>query len=221
MFTKVLIADDLGSITQGVHAALIQMGITTIEKVQYCDDAYLKVKAALLEKRPYDLVITDLSFKTDHRYQHLPSGETLSGILKNEHPELKVIIYSVEDRLEKVRTLLNKNHIDAYVCKGRRGLDELAIAVKEVFDGNRFLSPQVQQAMTRRTTSEIDDYDIELLRQLSLGLSQDEIAVYFKENNIKPASLSTIEKELQKLRIQFKAKNVTQLVATAKDLGLI
>ena len=42
-----------------------------------------------------------------------------------------------------------------------------------------------------------------------------------KENNIKPSSLSSIEKRLNKLRIDFKANNAIHLVSTAKDLGLI
>ncbi len=221
MFRHVLIADDLGSITQGVYAALEGIGITTIDKVHYCDDAYLKVKAALQKGTPYDLVITDLSFKADHRQQILSSGEALSEILKREHPEIKVIVYSVEDRLQRVRTLIQKYKVDAYVCKGRHGLKELAIAVQTVWEGNSYLSPQVAQAVSRKSALEIDDYDIELLKQLANGLAQDEIAEYFKENQIKPASLSTIEKQLHKLRTQFKARNATQLVATAKDLGLI
>jgi hypothetical protein len=56
---------------------------------------------------------------------------------------------------------------------------------------------------------------------MSNGLSQDEISQLFKKNNISPSSLSTIEKRLNKLRIQFRANNAIHLVAIAKDLGLI
>ncbi|MGC1633782.1 MAG: response regulator, partial [Gelidibacter sp.] len=40
-------------------------------------------------------------------------------------------------------------------------------------------------------------------------------------NNTTPNSLSSIEKKLNKLRIQFKANNAIHLVAIVKDLGLI
>ena len=68
---------------------------------------------------------------------------------------------------------------------------------------------------------EIEDYDIKLIKFLSKGLSQDEISAHLKTNNISPSSLSSIEKRLNKLRIQFKANNAIHLVAIVKDLGLI
>jgi DNA-binding NarL/FixJ family response regulator len=221
MFMKVLIADDLDSITAGVLNALKAEGLTGIDIVHYCDDAYLRIKAAQLAGEPFDLLITDLSFKADHREQMFRSGEELAAIVKKEHPAIKVIVYSIEDRLPKVRSLLRMHNIDGYVCKGRKGLHELVTAIQSVQQGNIYLSPQVMGAINPRSKLEIDDYDVELLKQLANGLIQDEISAYFKQNNIKPSSLSTIEKQLQILRQRFKAKNVTQLVANAKDLGVI
>lgn len=221
MFSKVLISDDLGSINQGVTAALEGLGIKNVQQVQYCDDAYLKIKSALDQGNAFDLLITDLSFKTDHRSQNYSSGEALVKRLKQDYPKLKVIVYSVEDRLQKVRTLMKTYKADAYVCKGRRGLTELASAVNLVYTNQTYVSPQVASALSPKSDLEIDDYDIELLKQLSKGLSQEEITAYMKSKSVKPSSLSSIEKQLNRLRIQFKAKNAIQLVAISKDLGLI
>ncbi|WP_347925506.1 response regulator [Pontimicrobium sp. SW4] len=221
MFTKVLVADDLGSINQGVISILDTLGVKEVEKVQYCDDAYLKVKKAILDNKPFDLVITDLSFKADYREQKYASGEDLLKALKIEFPDLKIIVYSVEDRLQKVRTIINKHKADAYVCKGRQGLIELSKAVKKVYKNGVYLSPKVEHALSPKASLEIDDYDVELVNQLSKGLSQDEISIFFKVNNMSPSSLSSIEKRLNRLRIQFKANNAIHLVAIVKDLGLI
>jgi DNA-binding NarL/FixJ family response regulator len=221
MFKKVLISDDLGSINKGVLSVLENLEIKSIQQVQYCDDAYLKIKRAILDDAPYDLLITDLSFVKDHREQKYPSGEDLIIALKKEYPELKIIVYSVEDRLQKVRLLINKHHTNGYVCKGRRGLLELETAIHAVSNNDNYLSPQVQQALNTKTNLEIDDYDIELVKLLSNGLSQDEISIHLKNNNISPSSLSSVEKRLNKLRIQFKANNAIHLVAIVKDLGLI
>jgi len=221
MFTKVLIADDLGSINKGVFTTLKNLGIECIDQVQYCDDAILKMKVAIKANAPYNLVITDLSFKTDHRKQKIASGEVLSKVLKKEYPEVKVIVYYIEDRVQKVRTLVKDYQVDAFVCKGRRGLEELADAIAMVFENKKYLSPQVIQAASKKTILEIEDYDIELLKQLASGKLQDEISVYFKKKNIAPSSLSAIEKRIALLRTHFKAKNVTHLVALTKDLGLI
>lgn len=221
MFTKVLATDDLGSINKGVFTVVNGLGIQDIQQVMYCDDAYLRIKKAKLDNEPFPLLVTDLSFKADHREQVYKSGEDLVKGLKNEFPELKIIVYSIEDRIQKVRSLMQIDKTDAYVCKGRRGLLELELAIKAVFNNDYYLSPQVAHALSPKMDLEIDDYDIELVKQLSMGLSQEDISGVFKSKNIMPSSLSSVEKRLNRLRIQFKANNAIHLVAITKDLGLI
>ena len=221
MFSKVLVSDDLGSVNKGVAGDLDIVGLEHITQVQYCDDAYLRIKRAIKDRTPFDLIITDLHFKPDHRLQDFNSGEALIRQLRVENIPIKIIVYSVEDRLQKARHLINAYSVDAYVCKGRHGLSELKDAIKQVYNGERYLSPQVDQALNHKHDLEITDYDIELIRQLSAGMSQDQISDYFKMNGTSPSSLSSIEKRLNKLRIQFKANNAIHLVAIVKDLGLI
>ena len=221
MFKKVLVVEDMDDINRGVKTALLELDILEIDQVQYCDDALLKIKKALKDKKPYELLISDLSFKADHREQQYSSGEVLIKALTQVQPNLKVIVYSVEERLQKVRTLVKSYNINAYVCKGRHGLKDLLKAIHTVYSNKQYLSPQVEKALHKKSDLEINDYDIELIKQLSNGLSQDEISSYFKERKISPNSLSSIEKHLNKLKIQFKANNATHLVTKVKDLGLI
>lgn len=221
MFTKVLVCEDMDDINKGVYTSLNELGITKIHQVQYCDDAYLKIKKAILDGTPYQLLITDLSFAADHRKQRFASGEDLVKTLKAQYPKLKIIVYSVEDRLQKVRLLINTYAADAFVCKSRRSLSELREAIAAVFKNDMYLSPQVAQALSNKADLEISDYDVALIKHLSNGLSQEDISSLLKQNNIVPNSLSSIEKRLSKLRIQFKAANAIHLVAIAKDLGLI
>jgi DNA-binding NarL/FixJ family response regulator len=138
-----------------------------------------------------------------------------------EAPHILIMIYSMKGQLQKVRQLVNNNNISAYVCKDRKGSRELEDAINVMLEGQRYLSPQVSSALSPRIDLEIKDYDIQLLKLLSNGLSQDEISNDLKSKHISPNSLSTIEKRLNKLRVQFKANNVIHLVATAKDLELI
>ena len=67
MFTKVLATDDLGSINKGVFTVVKGLGIQEVQQVMYCDDAYLRIKKATLDNQPFQLLVTDLSFKADHR----------------------------------------------------------------------------------------------------------------------------------------------------------
>ncbi|SRX55557.1 response regulator transcription factor [Aequorivita sp. CIP111184] len=221
MFKKVLISDDLDCINQGVIAVLQALKIEAITEVVYCDDAFLKIEKAKLEEAPFDLLITDLSYIPDFREQTFSSGEELIATLKYKHPELPIIAYSVEDRLQRVRSLVMNHKLNGYVCKGRKGLEELKTAIHKVFEGETYLSPQVENALSRKSTPVIEDYDIALMAQLANGLSQKEISDYFRNVNIQPNSLSSVEKRVGKLCVHFKAKNAIHLVAMVKDLGLI
>lgn len=221
MFKKVIVSDDLISINLGMLTILDTLKITHVTSVQYCDDAYLRIKSARLKEEPFDLLITDLSFKKDHRDQEYGSGEDLIKAVHTRFPDLKIIVYSIEDRIQTVKRLLNDYAVKGYVCKGRRGLIELNDAIKSVSENQVYVSEAVSQALSKKTDLEIDDYDILILKQLSLGLSQEQISQHFKKKGLSPSSLSSIEKRLNKLRIQFKAHNAIHLVAIVKDLGLI
>ncbi|WP_298328450.1 response regulator [uncultured Dokdonia sp.] len=221
MFQKVIIADDLGSINEGVQHILTTYQVPYIKQVQYCDEAYKLIKKAAMDGKPYDLIISDLSFVADHRKQQFASGDDLAATLKKEHPELNIIIYSVEDRFQRVRQLYNDTHVDAFVCKGREGISDLKEAITTVFNGERYVSPRVAMAMSDNEDLQIDEYDITLMRLLSYGYSHDEISKELVALNESPSSLSAIEKKMSKLKIQFRANNAVHLVALVKDLGII
>ena len=216
-----MIVDDHDDINNSVLAVLNGLNIQNTQNSQYCDDAFLKIKKAEYDNEPFDLLITDLSFKKDYRDCKLTSGEDLIATVRESYKELPIIVYSMKDQLQKVRLLINKYQVNAYVCKERKGSLQLTKAIEAVFNKEQFLSPIVKQALSPKNSLEINDYDIKLLKQLSLGNSKDQISNLFKEQNINPSSLSSVEKRQNKLLIQFKANNATHLVSIVKDLGLI
>ena len=216
MFKKILVAEDLKGINEGIISFLHEnLEIETLELVQYCDDAYLKYKKAILDEEPYELLITDLSFESDYRKQKLQSGDELAIKIRETDDDTKIIIYSVEKRFSKIRRLIRTVGLNGYVCKGRNGLDELLICVKEVYKGKTYLSPDARPALTKKDITELNDFDIEILRHLSNGHIQKDIS------KIMFTSTSSVEKRLNALKIVFRAKNTTHLVSIIKDLGLI
>ncbi|SFU53477.1 DNA-binding response regulator, NarL/FixJ family, contains REC and HTH domains [Pustulibacterium marinum] len=221
MFQKILIAEDLHSITEGVQYLLNTLGIPQIQHVQYCDDAMLRLKKAHMDAVPFEVLITDLSFKTDHRSQQLTDGEALIRAVKAAFPEVQIIAYSIEDRNQRVKRLVQEVGIQAYVCKGRHGIQELQTALESLWRGETYVSPQVAHALHPQNDLNIEDFDIALLAHLAQGLSQTEISREFKAKNIQPHSLSAIEKRINKLKIMLKSANAVQLIAVSKDLGLI
>lgn len=221
MFKKILIAEDFDSINIAVAKAFEALPTAEVVHVKYCDEGLLKIKKALADGQPFDLLISDLSFVPDHRDEKLSSGEELISAVRELQPELKVIAYSIEDKSYRIRSLFEKQHISGYVFKGRNSIPELQQAVRDVFDDKEFISPEVSQKLKDRSLDEIDDYDIALLRLLSTGAKQDEIAEKLKDAGITPNSTSAVEKKINRLKIYFDANNTTHLVSLAKDLRVI
>lgn len=221
MFKRVLVAEDIDSINIGVIQALHELEIVQIDHVKYCDDAILKIKKAIVDQNPYDLFISDLSFEQDHREVKVKSGEEAIQQIRVLQPELKIIVYSVEDKSFRIKSLFENNLINGYVQKGRNSIDQLKTAIIHLADSDElYLSPSLQHILKDKSSREIDDYDVKIIQQLSLGIKQDDLETRFKELGITPNSKSTIEKRISKLKDHFRANNTVHLIAIAKDLGI-
>ncbi len=221
MFKKVLVADDIDSMNHAVASVLQGFKIEQVEYAQYCDNAYLKAKKAIREGEPFDLLICDLSFKSDHRKVRIASGKELIAILKKEDPNLKVIVNSIEDHPHTVKALWDSGDIEAYVCKDRQGMKELKDAISNIGRGKIYNSPRIERSLKQDNLIILNDFEIKLLRHISNGLTHFEIEENFKENNISPSSKSAIEKRLKELREDFNAKTTPHLIGLLKDLKLI
>lgn len=221
MFKKVIIAEDFDSINHSVEKSLLELSIPEIANAQYCDDVLLKIKKAAFDKEPFELLITDLSFKTDHRSVTLASGEQLIAAVKKDFPEIKIIVLSVEDRSYTIKSLFEELHIDGYIVKGRHSLRELKKAVAVVYRNETFLSEEILHVLRDCTIPEIGSYEKILIHLLAEGLSQEEIVAEFKKENIRPNSSSSIEKNINKLKTHFRASNNIHLIAMAKDFGMV
>lgn len=222
MFKKVLIVDDIDFNDIAAVQVLKDLEVPDVTFAKYCDDAFLKIKRAYKDNDPYELLISDLSFKADYRENILNSGEELISAVKQLFPEIKIIVFSIEDKSYRIKSLFDKYYISGYVMKGRNSIAELKKAVEVTYqDKQKYLSPELNYILQDKTVNEIDNYDIQLIKYLSKGVTQENMEATFKEAGITPNSKSTIEKRLNKLKIYFKANNPTHLVAIAKDLGLV
>jgi two-component system capsular synthesis response regulator RcsB len=222
MFQKVLVAEDLDSISITVVQALEELSIVEIHHAKYCDDAFLKIKKALHDNMPYDLLISDLSFKQDHRENRLSTGEELIDAVKKIQSNIKTIVFSIEDKSFRIKSLFNNSGINAYVSKGRNSIPQLKNAVQNIFNSDeKIISAELSHLLKDKSVLEIEAYDISLLKLLSKGLILDEIALEFKNSEISPNGTSSIEKRINKLKIYFRASNNVHLIAIAKDLGLV
>ena len=221
MFKKVLVAEDMDSINHAVASILNELNIPEITHAQYCDKAWLSAKKASQDDEPFALLICDLSLKEDHRDEKIKSGKELIALLKSEYPDIKVLVNSIEDHPQTVRELWESGNIDGYVCKDRRGLKELKIAIEKLWKGKTYNSPTIEKALNQNNLLVLNDFEINIVKFLSIGLTQDQMQEELKALNIKPSSKSAIEKRLKDLREEFNANTNPHLVSIMKDLQLI
>ncbi|EJG01763.1 MULTISPECIES: response regulator [Flavobacterium] len=222
MFKKVLVAEDLDSISLAVVQVLEELQVPVIHHVKYCDEGLLKIKKALADNEPYDLLITDLSFKSDHRKVTLNSGDELIDAINKVQPNIKKIVFSIEDKSYRIKTLFNELGINAYVSKGRNSIAELRNAIESTFNNEeKILSSDLSFNFNDKALIEIESYDISILKLLSQGYILESISKEFKDLSITPNGTSSIEKRINKLKIYFKANNNVHLIAIAKDFGLV
>ncbi|MGS2764170.1 DNA-binding response regulator [Sinomicrobium sp. M5D2P9] len=221
MFKKILVAEDIDSINQGLSSVFRNLDIPEVWHATYCDEALLKARKALYDGVPFELLICDLSFKPDHRTQNIASGQELISVLAGEFPELKIIVYSIEDHPHTVRTLWKSGRISGYACKGRNGLADLEKAVLEVYKGETYLSPRVEAAVKRKNFLTLREYEVALLTHLANGYTQEQIERSFKEEGISPSSKSSMEKRLKELKEEFNANTTIHLITILKDLRLL
>ncbi|WP_128330640.1 response regulator transcription factor [Apibacter sp. HY039] len=219
MFKKILIAEDFDSYNIAVKKTVEELNVSVVDQVFYCDDALLKIQHALLAGAPYELLISDLSFNSDYREQRLLGGEDLIQEARKEQPSLKVIIFSIENRFHKIKTMFDKYQINGFVSKGRNDAKELKKAITTIYEGQNYISNN--DSVQQNNIYEFSEYDINLLKLLSQGYTQKEVEHYLKKNNITPNSESSIEKRLAILRESLDAKDTKQLLSIVIELGII
>lgn len=222
MINKILVVDDFDCASLATSQALKEVFTSEIVIAKCFDEAYLKIKRGLFDQVPYELLICNLSFKGQYGDTILNSGEKFIVAIKKIQPNIKIIVFSAENKSFRIKALFDKSNINAFVCKGRNSVPELIKAVQCVFNNNIKNSLfGLSNTLAERSILNIEEYDISLLKLLSLGLTLEEIGFDFRKTKTIPNGYSTIEKHVNKLKIDFGAKNTVHLVAIAKDIGLV
>lgn len=215
MFQKVLIAEDFPSVNYSVQRTLEELGIAHNIKnhVYYCDHAFSRIQKALNENKPYELLITDLSFEDDATQQKISDGISLIKAVRTLQPNLKVLVFSIEHRFSVAQKLFKELNLDGYVPKGRGDSQDLQLAIEDIYKDKRYLSKNLKKVPEDEIVYQFTPRDITIISQILEGATQKEISEYLEKNNITPSSLSSVEKRLNTIRRDLNFNNNQQLIA--------
>lgn len=221
MTDKVIIAEDHEIANLSVQKTLEELRIKEIDYVYYCDDALNKIIVAKQKGQPYDLLITDLYFEDDGTFQRIAGGMDLIRSVREVQPEIRILIFSAENRPATIDMLFKNFEIDAYVRKARNDAKELKSAMDCLARSERYYPRSLAQMLKQSNTYEFTEFDINIIRLISQGYHQNEIPGYLKSHSIEPNSLSMIEKRLKRIRDEFEFTKNEQLVLFCKEAGIL
>ncbi len=221
MIDKIIIAEDQEFANLSVQKTMEDLQVKHYDYAFYCDDALAKIELAQLKGSPYDLLITDLSFEEDGTAQKIKDGIDLIRAVRAVQPGILILILSGQHRPSDINNLFENNEIDAYVRKARRDVHELKLAMNALSKGQRYYPRSLSQSIKRSNAYEFSDFDITIIRLLNQGYQQNKIPAYLKQHNIKPSSLSTIEKRLNQIREELGFSNNQQLMVFCNNAGLL
>lgn len=221
MIKKVLIAEDHETANISVQKTLDELSIEQIEYVHYCDDAFTKINIALKAGNSYDLLITDLYFEEDYLKQTLANGSALIVAARQVQPDLKVLVFSSENKPEVIKNLYDKLEIDGYVMKARHDATELKKAMTTIASNQRHIPMHIMQLIKQKNAHDFTKYDLTIIELISQGMPLKDIPEHLQKNEIKPSGMSSIEKRLKLIREKFEYSRNEQLVVHCKSLGFI
>ena len=215
MIDKILIAEDQESSNLSVQKTMEELNIKQSDYVYYCDDALSKIKLAKNAGQPYDVLITDLYFEEDGTSQAIPDGFELIKAAREIQPELMILVFSAETSPAKIKALYDEYQIDGFVRKARRDVRELKSAFEAISKRKRYYPRSTALHVNQSNTFEFTEFDVNIIRLLSQGNQQKEIAGQLNR------SLSTVEKSLKKIRDEFGFVKNEQLVLWCKEKGIL
>src|ERR1700675_1226159 len=210
MSVRVLIVDDHAVVRAGLRLLLeAEDGLDPVGEAGTARDAVFQARATKPDVILLDVVMPD------------QSGLDVLPTLLHEHPEVRVLVLSMQDDPQYVRQAFSAG-ASGYVLKEAADT-EVVSAIREVAKGGSYVPPPLgarlvaaESAEARRAEEDpLSDREREVLRLLALGHTNQEIA---KELYISVRTAETHRAHImQKLRLSSRA----ELVRYALDEGLL
>jgi adenylate cyclase len=168
MTIRVVLGEDNVLVREGVRALLDSYD--DIEVVGVAQDGP-SLLAAAAEHVP-DVVVTDIKMPPSFQLE----GIDCAHAIREQHQQTGVVVLSAHDDEEYAIALLGRGHSGlAYLLKDRIAQgDELARAIREVYEGGSVVDPLIAERLAGR--SETEDRDRTLLDMMARGLGYAEMA---------------------------------------------
>jgi DNA-binding NarL/FixJ family response regulator len=202
---RVAIVDDHEFFRSGLKIALKRIKSVEIIYEATNGDEFLELQ----EKKPADLVFMDIK---------MPGKDGLSATIeaKKRHPELKIIVLTMYDTDDYIRSLIEVG-VDGFMLKNINRAD-LEIALTKVISGEKYYSQDLIGFFTRElykkeatelSSEEISKRESEVLQLIFEGYSNKEIAEKLF------ISVRTVTNHRASINAKTNSKNTASLISYA------
>ena len=208
---SILLCDDHELIISGIEQVLSKLPfVKRIDSVNNGKEAIDKIKIS-----KYDLIISDVSMPE-------MDGIQLSTLIKNDFPDIKVIMLTQFSDMQVIKPLL-QNNVDGILLKGGKSI-EIVNAIEKVFQGEKCYSDTIIHVIADCFSGV--SKSPELLVKLSKREKQvlDLIAEEQTNKDISETlfiSVPTVETYRRNLFRKFDVKNSVGLIRKAIRLGFV
>ena len=149
---------------------------------------------------------------------NMPDGDCIDYCreLREEYPDLKIIILTANEEYHVVNRLLN-NGVNGYILKTSMAENVLK-GIQAVINGERFICDEIIELLEKERGGKeilLSKRELDILRLIVEGYTSDEIAKHFM------LSVETIKTNRKRILSKLGAKNSMALVKKAIEMKLI
>ncbi|MFH0878468.1 MAG: response regulator transcription factor [Lentisphaerota bacterium] len=206
---KILLVDDHPIVLDGLTSFINQQPDLV---VCGAERTFQQALIAAKDHKP-DLIIADLTLQDS-------DGMDLLVFLKNQHPDIPVLVYSMHDELVLAESTF---HVGArgYVMKNQ-GAEVLLAAIYKVLEGKTHVSQALREHLFHKMVDgpqdespfqaqSLTDRELQIFRLLGQGKTTREIA------GLLTISIKTVEVHREHIKAKLNLKNSAQLVHYASQ----
>lgn len=217
---NILIVDDHPFIIDGYKNAITRYNPNeyefSITRAKDCESGYVIITNP--ETPVFDIAFLDISMPA-YEEKGIFSGEDLALLIKEYMPNCKIILLTMYTELLKLKTIIKKINPNGLVIKNDLTFDELLFGFDKVIKNELYYSQSILKmlAQSEFESIEVDQFDTQILFQLSKGTKTKDIPQYMT------ISLAAVERRKLNLKELLKVANGTDedLVKEAKRQGLL
>jgi len=205
----ILAIDDEPLILEGLRGVLHK----TFPENKFYVARNFKIAQMLLQEHSIDLVLLDLDLNVSEQ-----NGLDIAPYLREHYPKAKIIVITVNVKIDYVEQLFDNGLVDGYLDKNFQ-LDILSQAIEQVMQGKTYLSEELQATIERGRFYTLSNREREVIELLTKGLTKKQIGYHL---NLSPHSIdSHVRKLFEKLKVnttqELVGKYVQYCTATTEN----